>query len=65
MAIDPRTEAELSDDALELFVEGADWESVVDAVEDDRITVNMGPQHPSTHGVLRWCSSSMGRPSPG
>ncbi|MFO7779903.1 MAG: NADH-quinone oxidoreductase subunit D [Nitriliruptoraceae bacterium] len=53
MAIDPGTEANLSDDALELFVEGADWESVVDAVEDDRITVNMGPQHPSTHGVLR------------
>ena len=37
----------------ELFVEGADWETVVDAVEDDTITVNMGPQHPSTHGVLR------------
>ncbi len=53
MAIDPGTHAELSDDALELFVEGADWESVVDAVEDDTLTVNMGPQHPSTHGVLR------------
>jgi NADH-quinone oxidoreductase subunit D len=37
----------------ELFVEGADWESVVDAVEDNTLTVNMGPQHPSTHGVLR------------
>ena len=37
----------------EIFVEGADWEEVVDAVQDDRITVNMGPQHPSTHGVLR------------
>jgi NADH-quinone oxidoreductase subunit D len=53
MAIDPRADASLSDDALELFVEGADWESVVDAVEDDTITINMGPQHPSTHGVLR------------
>ncbi len=53
MAIDPGTHAELSDDALELFVEGADWESVVDAVEDETLTVNMGPQHPSTHGVLR------------
>jgi NADH-quinone oxidoreductase subunit D len=40
-----------SDD--EVFVEGADWESVVDAVKDERLTVNMGPQHPSTHGVLR------------
>jgi NADH-quinone oxidoreductase subunit D len=40
-----------SDD--EVFVEGADWESVVDAIKDERLTVNMGPQHPSTHGVLR------------
>ena len=37
----------------EIFVDGADWEDVVDAVVDDTITVNMGPQHPSTHGVLR------------
>jgi NADH-quinone oxidoreductase subunit D len=37
----------------ELFVEGADWETVVDAVTDETLTVNMGPQHPSTHGVLR------------
>jgi NADH-quinone oxidoreductase subunit D len=37
----------------ELWVDGADWESVVDAVDDERMTVNMGPQHPSTHGVLR------------
>jgi NADH-quinone oxidoreductase subunit D len=37
----------------ELFVEGADWETVVDAVTDEALTVNMGPQHPSTHGVLR------------
>jgi NADH-quinone oxidoreductase subunit D len=40
-------------DADELFVEGADWETVVDAVSDETLTVNMGPQHPSTHGVLR------------
>jgi NADH-quinone oxidoreductase subunit D len=37
----------------ELFVEGADWETVVDAVSDETLTVNMGPQHPFTHGVLR------------
>jgi NADH-quinone oxidoreductase subunit D len=41
------------DDPDDLFVEGADWETVVDAVSDERLTVNMGPQHPSTHGVLR------------
>ncbi len=37
----------------DVYVDGADWEQVVDAVTDDRLTVNMGPQHPSTHGVLR------------
>ncbi len=37
----------------ELWVDGADWESVADAVGESSITVNMGPQHPSTHGVLR------------
>jgi NADH-quinone oxidoreductase subunit D len=42
-----------TDDPDELFVEGADWETVVDAVSDETLTVNMGPQHPSTHGVLR------------
>jgi NADH-quinone oxidoreductase subunit D len=35
-------------------VTGQDWESIdASAVEGDRIVVNMGPQHPSTHGVLR------------
>lgn len=36
-------------------VSGGDWDSItVDpSFENDRIVVNMGPQHPSTHGVLR------------
>jgi NADH-quinone oxidoreductase subunit D len=37
-------------------VTGQDWDTVVQGVADageDRIVVNMGPQHPSTHGVLR------------
>jgi NADH-quinone oxidoreductase subunit D len=37
-------------------VGGGDWDQVVDAIdplESERIVVNMGPQHPSTHGVLR------------
>ncbi|BCJ72080.1 NADH-quinone oxidoreductase subunit D 2 [Catellatospora sp. IY07-71] len=37
-------------------VTGGDWDSLVsgvDPIHDERIVVNMGPQHPSTHGVLR------------
>ncbi len=36
-------------------VSGGDWDTVAGAPEgeQDRIVVNMGPQHPSTHGVLR------------
>jgi NADH-quinone oxidoreductase subunit D len=35
---------------------GGDWDLVmggVDPITEERIIVNMGPQHPSTHGVLR------------
>ncbi|MFY9806711.1 MAG: NADH-quinone oxidoreductase subunit D [Pseudonocardiaceae bacterium] len=35
-------------------VTGGDWDSLIeDWKHDERIVVNMGPQHPSTHGVLR------------
>jgi len=42
-------------------VEGRDWDQIVelaassaaDGTVGERIVVNMGPQHPSTHGVLR------------
>jgi NADH-quinone oxidoreductase subunit D len=37
-------------------VTGQDWDSVVSGIAehgDEHVVVNMGPQHPSTHGVLR------------
>jgi len=35
-------------------VTGGDWDDLVDQSSgDERIVINMGPQHPSTHGVLR------------
>ncbi|QLQ09532.1 MAG: NADH-quinone oxidoreductase subunit D [Nocardioidaceae bacterium] len=37
-------------------VTGQDWDSISAGLADegdDRVVVNMGPQHPSTHGVLR------------
>ncbi|WP_375484717.1 NADH-quinone oxidoreductase subunit D [uncultured Jatrophihabitans sp.] len=35
---------------------GGDWDQVfagADPIHDERLVLNMGPQHPSTHGVLR------------
>ncbi len=37
-------------------VTGGDWDSILgerDPISEQRLVVNMGPQHPSTHGVLR------------
>ncbi len=37
----------------EYTVSGGEWQELPDAVEDNLMVINMGPQHPSTHGVLR------------
>ena len=37
----------------EFTVASGEWQDLPDAVDDDLMVINMGPQHPSTHGVLR------------
>ena len=53
-AQDPYAGATDTDEGPVFTVTGQDWDTIdVDAVEGDRMVINMGPQHPSTHGVLR------------
>ncbi|HLS24651.1 MAG TPA: NADH-quinone oxidoreductase subunit D [Beutenbergiaceae bacterium] len=47
---------DFAEGAAEYSATGGDWDEIVEAAQragDERIVVNMGPQHPSTHGVLR------------
>ena len=54
MAEDPYASSHETSAGPVYTVTGGDWDSVgADRFESDRIVVNMGPQHPSTHGVLR------------
>ena len=47
MAIDEKRLSELNNEAMN--AQGVQ----IDALDDQTMVVNMGPQHPSTHGVLR------------
>ena len=53
---DPYATAQNTTSGKVFTVTGQDWDSILDGIDvdgDERIVVNMGPQHPSTHGVLR------------
>jgi len=51
---DPYASARETTEGRVYTVTGGDWDSLLDdAQHDERIVINMGPQHPSTHGVLR------------
>ncbi|HEY2203817.1 MAG TPA: NADH-quinone oxidoreductase subunit D [Pseudonocardia sp.] len=50
---DPYAEQRRTTEGPIYTVTGGDWDTVVNQDHDERIVINMGPQHPSTHGVLR------------
>ena len=54
-AADPYAAGErLTTEGRVYTVTGGDWDQIAaGAADDQRMVVNMGPQHPSTHGVLR------------
>ena len=52
-------EQEFSDPSIPQYqADGGDWQQIVEAQHKnraDRMIINMGPAHPSTHGVMRLC----------
>ena len=53
---DPYASSRETTEGTVYSVTGGDWNDLISEIgsqKDEKIVVNMGPQHPSTHGVLR------------
>lgn len=55
MTADPYAGSRETTEGRVYTVTGGDWDQMLaaDPISEERIVLNMGPQHPSTHGVLR------------